>query len=281
MVCPGVTVSRLVPSASISAIRFACAEADTPTTATIAPIPIAIPNADSAARSLLVRNACSAVESSREGGSRARGDPLGAGCGRGGHSRSSETISPSRIGSGAGSGGDRLLVGDQHERGAVGGELTQKVDDLAARCGVEVAGRLVGEHDHRALGDRSRDRDPLALTAGQHRRPMRQTMAETHPLERARAASRRCASGCPAYSIPSATLSSALTASWRWNSWNTNPIAYARSPASSTSDVRRGRGRRRARRRGSAARACPSPSTSSSCLTPKGRPRPPARRWHL
>ena len=50
-VCPGVTVSRLVPRASISASRLACAEAETPTTATIAPIPIAIPRADSDALS--------------------------------------------------------------------------------------------------------------------------------------------------------------------------------------------------------------------------------------
>ncbi len=49
---PGETVSRLVPSASIVASSLAWLEADTPTTATIAPIPIAIPSADSAARSL-------------------------------------------------------------------------------------------------------------------------------------------------------------------------------------------------------------------------------------
>ena len=53
--CPGVTVSRLVPSLSIVASRFAWLEADTPTTATIAPMPIAIPSADSAARNLRVR----------------------------------------------------------------------------------------------------------------------------------------------------------------------------------------------------------------------------------
>ena len=70
-VCPGVTVRRLVPSASISAIRFACAEAEMPTTATIAPIPIAIPSAESAARNLRVRNACSAVADQLRGGSRA------------------------------------------------------------------------------------------------------------------------------------------------------------------------------------------------------------------
>ena len=71
-VCPGVTVSRLVPSLSIVASRFAWLEADTPTTATIAPIPIAIPSADSAARSRRVRRPWSATDSSSRGGSRAR-----------------------------------------------------------------------------------------------------------------------------------------------------------------------------------------------------------------
>ena len=60
----------------------------------------------------------------------------------------------------------------------------QKVDHLPARSGVEVAGRLVGENDQRALGDRARDRDPLALAAGQHRRAVRQPMPETDALER-------------------------------------------------------------------------------------------------
>jgi hypothetical protein len=63
-VWPAVTVSRLVPSASIVASRLAWAEDDTPTTATIAPIPIAIPSAESAARSRRVRSPCSATPSS-------------------------------------------------------------------------------------------------------------------------------------------------------------------------------------------------------------------------
>ena len=43
-------------SITISASRLAWAEDETPTTATIAPIPIAMPSADSAARSRRVRN---------------------------------------------------------------------------------------------------------------------------------------------------------------------------------------------------------------------------------
>ncbi len=67
-VCPGVTVSRLVPSRSIVASRLAWLEAETPTTATIAPIPIAIPSAESAARSFRVRSPCTATDSSSWGG---------------------------------------------------------------------------------------------------------------------------------------------------------------------------------------------------------------------
>ena len=123
-------MSRLVPSASISARRFACAEADTPTTATIAPIPIAIPSADRAARSRRLRRPCSAVPSSSAAAgaqrSMVRGVRLDA------HEHSSATIRPSRIVQPPGKrGGDPFLVGDQHERGAVAGELVEQLDDLA------------------------------------------------------------------------------------------------------------------------------------------------------
>jgi hypothetical protein len=50
-VCPLVTVSRLVPSRAISLSSAAWEEAARPRTATIAATPIAMPSADSAARS--------------------------------------------------------------------------------------------------------------------------------------------------------------------------------------------------------------------------------------
>jgi hypothetical protein len=50
-----VTVSRFVPSLSISASRPACEEEERPSTATIAATPMAIPRADSAARTRRVR----------------------------------------------------------------------------------------------------------------------------------------------------------------------------------------------------------------------------------
>ena len=55
-VWPLVTVSRFVPSRSISASRPACDEDDRPSTATMAAIPIAMPSAESTARIRRVRN---------------------------------------------------------------------------------------------------------------------------------------------------------------------------------------------------------------------------------
>ena len=76
------------------------------------------------------------------------------------------------------------VVGDQHERRAVGAELVQELDHLAARFGVEVAGRLVGEDDLRPLRDRAGDRDPLALAARELLRAEVEPVLEPDPLER-------------------------------------------------------------------------------------------------
>ena len=166
-VCPGVTVNRLVPSESISASRFAWAEADTPTTATIAPMPMAIPSADSAARRRRVRSPWIAVPNSSRGGSRARSMPAE----RGGASAAlvkflvPDDLAVPHLHPAREAGGDLFVVGDQHERGAVRGQLVQQRDHLAPGLRVQVAGRLVGEDDHRPLGDGACDGDALALTA--------------------------------------------------------------------------------------------------------------------
>ncbi len=80
-VCPLVTVSRLVPSLSISASRPAWLEEESPSTATIAATPIAIPSAESAARTRRVRRPTLATrarsESRSRGGSGAAGTPRG------------------------------------------------------------------------------------------------------------------------------------------------------------------------------------------------------------
>src|SRR5262245_46838206 len=69
-VCPAVTVSRLVPSLSISASSPAWDEEERPRTATIAATPIAIPSADSAARMRRVRRPTLATRARSPGWSR-------------------------------------------------------------------------------------------------------------------------------------------------------------------------------------------------------------------
>ena len=114
----------------------------------------------------------------------------------------------------------------------------QQLDHVAAGGLVEIAGRLVGEDDPRPPRDRTRDRDPLALPARELPGLELEPVREPDPLERdPRSLPAHGRSGSPVYSIPSATLSVALIASCRWNSWKTNPISCARSPASSTSDA--------------------------------------------
>ena len=100
----------------------------------------------------------------------------------------------------------------------------------AARARVEVAGRLVGEHDRRPPEQRPRDRDALALAARELRRHVPEPVLEPDPLERlarqrraARPRRRPCRAGrwrrCRASLMPSS----------RKNCWKTKPIRCARS----------------------------------------------------
>src|SRR6516164_8665124 len=73
---------------------------------------------------------------------------------------------------------------DHHQRRSSLAELDQEVEDLDAGVRVEVAGRLVGEQERGLPNNRPRDRDSLALAAGQLTRPMADPAAETDLLER-------------------------------------------------------------------------------------------------
>ena len=215
-VWPGETVSRLVPSASIVASRFAWLEAETPTTATIAPIPIAIPSADSAARSSpgpqtlqrdaeqLARRQAGRCRSGRVCGSAADGRVV---------MRARPRRSRRRASAAAGEMTPRCSASWVISTSVAPSEASScsSVDDLAAGPRVEVAGRLVGEDDQRPLGDRARDRDPLALASGELRRAVGEPVAEPDALERRAAPpARRSRRRTPVYSIPVATLSSAV-----------------------------------------------------------------------
>ena len=57
------------------------------------------------------------------------------------------------------------------------------VEDLGSGLRVDVAGRLVGEHDLGPAGERARDGDALLLTARQLRRPMLEPRAQADDVD--------------------------------------------------------------------------------------------------
>src|ERR1700678_1253691 len=109
-----------------------------PSTPTMAAMPILIPSADSAARTGRLRNPRFPTRN-RSG-------------------RESREVLPSRTGwrvtddppvadldAAFHGGGDVGVVGDDHDGGAVAVQLTEQFEDGRAGCGVQVAGRLVGQ----------------------------------------------------------------------------------------------------------------------------------------
>ena len=76
-------------------------------------------------------------------------------------------------------------MGDEHEGGGVLADVVEdQGDDLPRRLAVKVPGRLVGQNDPRAVDQRPRDGDPLALASAQLSRPMIQPRPEPDRLER-------------------------------------------------------------------------------------------------
>ena len=249
-----------MPSASSSASRSARLDAEIPTTATMAAIPMAMPSAvnvgpqpPGAQPDRADRHADAGAHGSprRLREARARGgrvcraqpppprdvvdhppveqrDPAGA---RAAISRSwviSTMVRPSRV--------------------EIGEQLTM-ASPVAA---VEVAGRFVGEHDRRIADEGAGDRHPLALAARQRARAVAGPRRESDRRRAPRgAAAMRRRRGTPAYSRPSATFSSAVSRSTRWNCWNTKPMRRPRTAAEPTVA-------QRARRRGRRCAPCPS-----------------------
>ena len=130
-------------------------------------------------------------------------------------------------------GRDRV-VGDHHDRlpELVDGAAEQP-EHLGAGLRVEVAGRLVGEHDRRPAGEGPGDRDALLLAAGELVRPVPQPVADA------------TASSTPSYHSwsglrramlsGSRMFSSAVSVGTRLNDWKTNPIWSRRSRVSALS----------------------------------------------
>src|ERR1022692_465235 len=79
-----------------------------------------------------------------------------------------------------------VAVGDDHQ-----GELARvaqavkQADDLFLTVAVEVTGRLVGPEKAWVVGERSSDRDSLALADGELRRPMKTPVGKANFLDQA------------------------------------------------------------------------------------------------
>ena len=77
-----------------------------------------------------------------------------------------------------------VVVRDQHDGLVeVARERADHLHHIDFGARIEIAGRLVGEHDLRPCDERARDADALLLAAGHLRGVMRQALAEPDPLE--------------------------------------------------------------------------------------------------
>ena len=115
-----------------------------------------------------------------------------------------------------GAGGQRGVVG-HHDHGlALVGDVAQDREHLLGRCRVERAGRLVGDDDLGAVGERARDGDALALAAGELVGPLVRMLGKSERAEQSRPRSRISASDMtPAARIGSSTLSSEVNSGSR------------------------------------------------------------------
>ena len=83
-----------------------------------------------------------------------------------------------------GASGKRQVVRHEHDaRSRFAVELLDQLDDATARAGVQIASGFVGEQDSRVVGEGSRDRHALLLTAGQLGREMVHAIPQSHARE--------------------------------------------------------------------------------------------------
>jgi hypothetical protein len=172
-----------------------------------------------------------------------------------------------------------VVVRDDHERRAVGVDAIEQRGDLLAGRLIQLARRLVGQQEARAVGERARDRDALHLAARELRRPVIGARAEPDVLEQLARAARRSPSAAPASACGSSTFSAAVSIGSRKKRWKTKPMWRSRSRLRSRSfeardvaPVEQQRARRGARRR---SRAC---AAASTCRSRTARGWPCARR---
>src|SRR3954454_5085766 len=79
---------------------------------------------------------------------------------------------------------EAVVVRDHdHGRAVFLVQLFEDAHDLVAHGGIEITGRLVGEHDARLSDDGARDGNALLLTAGQLRRKMMNARRKSDAVE--------------------------------------------------------------------------------------------------
>ena len=162
-----------------------------------------------------------------------------------------------------------VVADEQIGQPEIAPQIRQQVEDLRLHRDIERAGRLVADHDARLEHQRARDRDALALPAGELRRhALAHLGREADALEHLRATRRSIS---PRANVPCAA-SGRPTMSWtRWRglseangSWNTGWISRARALRSRSNR----RCRRPARRPRSAAAGRGSAAPASICRSP-------------
>src|SRR3954469_12834276 len=80
---------------------------------------------------------------------------------------------------------EAVVVRDHHDGRAVFFvQLFEDAHDLVAHGGIEIAGRLVGEHDARLSDDGARDGNALLLAAGELRRKVMDARRKADAVER-------------------------------------------------------------------------------------------------
>ena len=79
--------------------------------------------------------------------------------------------------------GNLVVVGDEQDRLTARVQASEELEHLVAALGVERAGRLVGEEQRRLVGERTGDREPLALPAGEHAGRFLRLVGEAEEVE--------------------------------------------------------------------------------------------------
>src|SRR5712692_9780984 len=174
---------KLDPSALICACTAACAPPSTAIIAMTQATPMMMPSAVSVERSLLraiafmptfriVRNLSMLLFSRSD-----RGPPLP------GHGPVFDDLAVAEPHDPPGKLRDVPLVRDEHDGLSGVVQLLEDGHDLLGRLRIEVARRLVGQHQLGLVDERPRDRDALLLPAGELARQMVLAAREAHGLE--------------------------------------------------------------------------------------------------